>query len=141
MEIYEKIPLPLPLLLLLLLLLIKIIVKIILIFVSLLLTLSLECQHDSVQRGEESSSLQYSTKYGIVLLPDSFFFFFVINPEINKNVHITIKNMKTRFLQLTRDIHFQVTSIIQDPPLSPRTFDKIDVKALGRAISPLSVIF
>ena len=137
MEIYEKIPLPLPLLLLLLL--IKIIVKIILIFVSLLLTLSLECQHDSVQRGEESSSLQYSRKYGIVLLPDSFFF--VINPEINKNVHITIKKMKTRFLQLTRDIYFQVTSIIQDPALSPRTFDKIDVKALGRAISPLSVIF
>ena len=136
MEIYEKIPLPLPLLLLLL---IKIIVKIILIFVSLLLTLSLECQHDSVQRGEECSSLQYSRKYGIVLLPDSFFF--VINPEINKNVHITIKNMKTRFLQLTRDIHFQVTSIIQDPALSPRTFDKIEVKALGRAISPLSVIF
>ena len=70
-----------------------------------------------------------------------FFFFFGINPEINKNVHITIKNMKTRFLQLTRDIHFQVTSIIQDPALSPRTFDKIDVNALGRAISPLSVIF
>ena len=135
-EIYEKIPLPLPLLLLLI---IKIIVKIILILVSLLLTLSLECQHDSVQR-EESSSLQYSRKYGIVLLPDSFFFF-VINPEINKNVHITIKTVKTRFLQLTRDIHFQVTSIIQDPALSPRTFDKIDVKALGRAISPLSVIF
>ena len=102
------------------------------------MTLSLECQHDSVQR-EESSSLQYSRKYGIVLLPDSFFF--VINPEINKNVHITIKTVKARFLQLTRDIHFQVTSIIQDPALSPRTFDKIDVKALGRAISPLSVIF
>ena len=49
--------------------------------------------------------------------------------------------MKTRFLQLTRDIHFQVTSIIQDPALSPRTFDKIDVRALGRAISPLSVVF
>ena len=67
--------------------------------------------------------------------------FFLINPEINENVHITIKNMKTRFLQLTRDIHIQVTSIIQDRALSPRTFDKIDVRALGRAISPLSIIF
>ena len=68
--------------------------------------------------------------------------FFLINAEINKNVHITIKNMKTRFLQLTRDIHFQVTSIIKDRALSPRTtFDKIDVRALGRAISRLSVIF
>ena len=49
--------------------------------------------------------------------------------------------MKTRFLQLTRDIHFQVTSIIKDRALSPRMFDKIDVRALGRAISSLSIIF
>ena len=49
--------------------------------------------------------------YGLIAWQVFFVFVFVFfvcftYPEINKNVQITIKNMKTRFLQLTRDIHF-----------------------------------